>query len=251
MNFDIEQVYHTYLQKEQELNSKKYEKYKGWFSASSAGSCYRKQLHKARGDSRTELKPRNMRLLRLGTIVHNDIEQAVKDYIAVAELDELNNLKVITEHKVVLKDLNVLGHLDLCTYMDEENEISNLEIWDYKTCGTYKWRLKYGRGAINKLDKRYAMQVSTYGMGMMEELDVKHSTLGLLWYNKDTSSIKKEYIPDSYIDDAFEYWTELQEISDEADEPEDLEVGDVGVPFENWECRYCEYQGVLCEGLTR
>jgi len=248
MNLDVEQVYHTYLEKEQELNSKKYEKFKGWFSASSAGSCYRKQLHKARGDSRTDLKPRNMRLLRLGTIVHNDIEQAVNDYIEVTKPE---HLKVLVEHRVELEDLNVLGHLDLCTYVEQDGQISNVEVWDYKTCGSYKWRLKYGRNAINKIDKRYAMQVSTYAMGMCNDLSVSTATLGLLWYNKDTSSLRKEFIPDVWMDEAFEYWTELQEISDEANEPEDLEVGDVGVPFENWECRYCDYQGVLCEGLTR
>tara|TARA_R110002051_G_scaffold145245_3_gene218254 strand:- start:21378 stop:22124 length:747 start_codon:yes stop_codon:yes gene_type:complete len=248
MQFDLEQVYHTYLNKEQELNGKKYEKFKGWFGASSAGSCFRKQLHRARGDSRTEIKPRNMRLLRLGTIVHNDLEAAVSDYINVVKP---KNMHILLEHRIVLKELNVLGHLDLCTYTDNNNKISNLEVWDYKTCGTYKWRLKYGRGAINKIDRRYAMQVATYGMGMCEQLGTTTSTLGLLWYNKDTSSLRKEFIPDTFMDEAHEYWTELNEVSDEVEKPEDLQVGDVGVPFENWECRYCDYQGTLCPGLTR
>ena len=248
MQFDLEQVYHTYLNKEQELNGKKYEKFKGWFGASSAGSCFRKQLHRARGDSRTEIKPRNMRLLRLGTIVHNDLEAAVSDYINVVKPKHMH---ILLEHRIVLKELNVLGHLDLCTYTDNDDKISNLEVWDYKTCGTYKWRLKYGRGAINKIDRRYAMQVATYGMGMTKELDTDTSTLGLLWYNKDTSSLRKEFIPDTFMDEAYEYWTELNEVSDEVEKPEDLQVGDVGVPFENWECRYCDYQGTLCPGLTR
>ena len=50
---DIENVYHEHLQARQLENSKKYKKFKGYFSASSAGSCYRKQLHKARGDEET------------------------------------------------------------------------------------------------------------------------------------------------------------------------------------------------------
>ena len=245
---DIEAVYHTYLQVEQDLNSRKYEKYKGWFSASSAGSCYRKQLHKARGDDEVELKPRNMRLLRLGTIVHNDIEQAVNNWY---EVHEPIDLKILTEHRVTIDELKVLGHLDLCSYYEKDGMINYLEVWDYKTAGSYKWRLKYGRGATNKVDKRYAMQIATYGMGIGRELGTNDITLGLLWYNKDTSSLRKEYIPDVWMDEALEYWTEIKEMSEEVEQPEELQVGDVGVPFENWECKYCPYQGKYCPGLTR
>jgi len=248
MNLDIEQVYHSFLQSEQDENQKKYKGVETWFGASSAGSCYRKQLHKARGDDRKELKPRNMRLLRLGTIVHNDLELAVNKYM---EDNKPDNLKILLEHRIELEDLNVLGHLDLCTYREVDGQISNVEVWDYKTAGSYKWRLKYGRGAVNKIDRRYAMQVATYGMGICNELQVSTATLGLLWYNKDTSTVRKEYIPDIWFDEAYEYWTDLYEIYEETESPEDLEVGDVGVPFENWECKYCNYQGNTCEGLTR
>ena len=40
---DIPKIYNEYLQRKSVENRKKYEKYKGWFSASSAGRCYRKQ----------------------------------------------------------------------------------------------------------------------------------------------------------------------------------------------------------------
>ena len=246
--FDIESVYHSYLQVKQDSHGEKYDKHKDWFSASSAGSCYRKQLHRIRGDKRTELKPRNMRLLRLGTIVHNDIEEAVNDWY---ETNKPVDQRILTEHTIELKELNVIGHLDLCTYNEIDGLVSNLEVWDYKTSGTYAWRLKYGKGAKNTINSRYAMQVSTYGMGMMKELDADDVTLGLLWYNKDTSTMRREYIPDVWIDDALRYWTELNEITEDIDEPEEMQVGDVGVPFENWECKYCEYQGVYCPGLTR
>ena len=43
---DIPKIYNEYLQRKNKENRIKYEKYKGWFSASSAGSCYRKQLHR-------------------------------------------------------------------------------------------------------------------------------------------------------------------------------------------------------------
>jgi len=245
---DVESIYHTYLQGQQDFHQEKYDKYKSWFSASSAGSCYRKQLHRTRGDKKTELKPRNMRLLRLGTIVHNDIEKAVTDWYDVVRPV---HQRVLTEYRIELKELNVIGHLDLCTYDENDAIVSNLEVWDYKTIGTYQWRLKYGKGAVNTIKPRYAMQVSTYGMGMMKEMGVRDVTLGLLWYNKDTSTLRKEYIPDVWIENALQYWTELNEITEDIDNPEEMEVGDVGVPFENWECKYCEYQGSLCPGLTR
>jgi len=102
---DIESVYHTYLQFVQDLHGQKYEKHKGWFSASSAGSCYRKQLHRTRGDKKTDLKPRNMRLLRLGTIVHNDIEKAFKYW---CEVTQPVHQRVLIEHTIELKELNVI-----------------------------------------------------------------------------------------------------------------------------------------------
>jgi hypothetical protein len=43
---DIPKIYNNYLQKKSVENREKYKEYKDWFSASSAGSCFRKQIHR-------------------------------------------------------------------------------------------------------------------------------------------------------------------------------------------------------------
>tara|TARA_R100000656_G_scaffold78838_2_gene57965 strand:- start:407 stop:1129 length:723 start_codon:yes stop_codon:yes gene_type:complete len=239
---DFESVYSVWLKHNQELNKEKYDKHKGKFSASSAGSCYRKQMYRRDGYEGTELKARNARLLRLGTIVHKDFEEAVKRYKIYSDFEH----QIFVEHEIVIPDLNLVGHLDFAI-VDEANK--RIEVFDLKTCGTYKWRLKYGRGAVNKIDSRYAMQVGTYGIGLGIKHDITDITLWLIWYNKDTSTMKTEHIPSEYMDSAFEYWTECNEIIERADKPKDLQVGDIGVPFSDWECRYCEYRTLHCPGV--
>ena len=43
---NIEEIYHEYLLNEGKKHKQKYEMFAGWFSASSAGSCHRKQWYK-------------------------------------------------------------------------------------------------------------------------------------------------------------------------------------------------------------
>ena len=63
---NIEKIYSDFLEHENQENRKKYEKYKGWFSASAAGSCYRKQLYRANRIEEVPMDDRVKRLLRLG-----------------------------------------------------------------------------------------------------------------------------------------------------------------------------------------
>ena len=42
------------------------------------------------------------------------------------------------------------------------------------------------------------------------------------------------------------------EIAEEVNnEPTSLHPGDVGVPFKDWECGYCPYQGTVCPGKSK
>ena len=43
---NIENIYHEFLLAEGVKHKEKYDKFSGWFSASSAGSCHRKQWYK-------------------------------------------------------------------------------------------------------------------------------------------------------------------------------------------------------------
>ena len=70
---DIESIYNAYLKEEEKTKQRD----KNVFHASSAGSCYRKQMY-SYYDYPSDVKDdKSYRLLRLGTIVHGDVEKAL------------------------------------------------------------------------------------------------------------------------------------------------------------------------------
>ena len=77
---NIEEIYQEYLNQLRVENRKKYVDYKGWFSASSAGSCYRKMMYRTMDIDTPPPEIRSNRLLRLGTVLHNDFEKAMNMY---------------------------------------------------------------------------------------------------------------------------------------------------------------------------
>tara|TARA_R100000458_G_scaffold43855_1_gene41849 strand:- start:1255 stop:1986 length:732 start_codon:yes stop_codon:yes gene_type:complete len=240
---DLQEVYSTYLDDEQSKNRKKYEKYKGWFSASSAGSCFRKQLYRRDGVEGKQLERRVQRLLRLGTVLHNDIENAINSYKNNPNSDYLSSsISIYTEHRIELPEINVVGHLDIAVESED-----SLHVYDIKTCAAYKWKTKFGRNPKFGSSTNYNLQVGTYAMGIGNELENDNVTMSLLWYNKDNSMMREEKIPSSWIDKSFEYWIDLNEETEDT-KPEELNPGSYGVPMEDWECRYCEYKNIHCPG---
>ena len=75
--------------------------------------------------------------------------------------------------------------------------------------------------------------------------------MSLLWYNKDTSALREEPILHDWIGNAIEYWEELNEYLENvnSENGEELIPGSYGVPMMNWECRYCGYKDIYCQGL--
>ena len=69
---DIELLYHSYLVQKENLR----EHDKEVFHASSAGSCLRKQMYSYYDFPQDSKDRKSYRILRLGTIVHKDIEEA-------------------------------------------------------------------------------------------------------------------------------------------------------------------------------
>ena len=245
MIIDIEQIYSDFIQERNTLNRQEYkEKYKGWFSASSAGSCFNKQilrLHQKEGPSP---QGRVLRLLRLGTIVHKDFETAINKYH-----DDNPEINIYTEHKVELPEINVVGHLDIAVEKD-----NSLDVYDIKTCASYKWRKQFG--LIKNRDKNpsvnYELQIGTYAIGMANQIGIDPDKIFmyLAWYNKDNSGMKVKEVPVFWMDNAFEYWTDLIDAqSKTGDNPDELIPGTPNVPVANWECKYCEFQGLYCEGV--
>jgi len=245
MKINIEEIYSDYIQSENKKNRAEYkEKYAGWFSASSAGSCFKKQLLRHNLKEGPPPESRVSRLLRLGTIVHTDIEEAINKYH-----DENPEINIYTEYKVELPEINVVGHLDIAVHED-----NSLDIYDVKTVASYKWRKQFGR--IKNRDKNpavmYELQIGTYAIAMANELEVEPDNvyMYIAWYNKDNSTMKIKEVPSFWMDSAFEYWTQLLEVQDRVNSnPDLLVVGSKDVPVANWECRYCEFQGLYCAGL--
>ena len=246
MKLDLELIYHQYIISENKKVREPYKKkFKGWFSASSAGQCFKKQLLRAAGKAGAEPEGRVGRLLRLGTIVHIDMEKALERY--AEEFLFPDDGEIYIEEEIKIPELNVVGHLDIANKDKDE-----LHIYDIKTVASYKWRKQFGR--IANRDKNpsvnYEQQIGTYGIGMANEHEIEpHKVfMYLCWYNKDNSAIKIKEVPSFWMDNAFEYWTNLNEAYNNNKDPESLTPGDENVPVMDWECRYCEYQGTFCEG---
>ena len=240
---NIEEIYASELEREQLINRAKYKNHEGWFSASSAGSCFKKLMLRREGKQEPKMDKRVMRLLRLGTIVHEDIQTAIKNSEEMANID----YSIMMERRVELPDLKVVGHLDI-GILDRTNR--NLKVMDIKTCASYKWRMKFGRNPDKKGNPNYNMQLATYLEALDRELGVDGTVeMSLLWYNKDTSALREEHVEASHwIERAMEYWEELNEYSDTTTS-EDMVIGSYGVPMENWECKYCGFKDIYCKGV--
>ena len=215
-----------------------------WFRASSAGSCFKKQWFNINEYEQSELDERVMRLLRLGTIVHADIETAVNQYV-----EHNKDVNIITESEIEIPELKVVGHLDIATVTNNDDEVS-VDIYDVKTCASYKWRMKFGRNREKNPSFNYELQVGTYGLGIQALYDTDNITLSLLWYNKDTSAMRKQEIDAvQWTSAALEYWTECTEALEGVTDPDTMMPGlDYGVPMMDWECRYCGFTK-HCKGI--
>ena len=92
---DIEGIYRDYLDEKQELNRKeRYEGNKHWYHASGAGSCSRKLYFESVEmiEPTNSIDDRTKRLLSLGNLVHEDIQ---------------NSLTRTRNNRDILKGLNI------------------------------------------------------------------------------------------------------------------------------------------------
>ena len=245
---NIEKIYAASLHKKQAETRKKYTKYKGWYSASSAGSCFKKLLLRSVNAPEPTLDDRVMRLLRLGTIVHEDIQNAINHSSEMRNDDYVISM----EDRIEIPEYNVVGHVDIAIHDKKEN---SLKVMDIKTCASYKWKMKFGRKPDRKGNPGYNMQLATYTEAFKRKINpTGNISMSLLWYNKDTSALREEPIDNSWIYEAKAYWEELNDYVDGTDEGtvsdyEKLEPGSYGIPMENWECRYCGFKDIYCKGV--
>ena len=82
------------------------------------------------------------------------------------------------------------------------------------------------------------------------EIEPHKVYLYLAWYNKDNSGMKIKEVPAFWMDNAFEYWTDLIETQENSEnDPSKIMPGTPNVPVMNWECKYCPYYQIHCEGV--
>ena len=263
----VTEVIHTYNKSKNLEYLKRKEKNPLNYSASSAGSCLKKQYISITPPSLltvNETEPKSQRIMRLGTVVHADIEEALILYKGILELSSSQDPKLHMEQEIYIPSLNVRGTYDCFLEFPDYGVLI-----DFKTCGSFPWRKKFGRDKPNPYDRRYSLQIATYAIGLYEQFKFDNIYMFLVYYNKDTSIMKSVQVHDEELDKAEAYWRQVIKSSPEFSgkefhnvrkgnperfkeymDKEYLAGIDVGVPFENWECKYCQYNNSkTCEGV--
>jgi CRISPR/Cas system-associated exonuclease Cas4 (RecB family) len=169
--------------------------------------------------------------MRVGDLVHEDFQKALLTYY--------RDYPILTEYEIEIKELNVRGFIDILI-LDKQN----VDIKDVKTSAAFAWKRKFGRvyNRDNNPSEKNELQLGTYGLGL-EEKGLQVVNMDLAYYKKDDSSIKFVNIDDDYKKKAREYWQETITICKR--ELDTIVPGeDIGVPFESWECNYCQYKEV-------
>lgn len=199
---------------------------RSWFSISQAGMCFRKHYFKAIKQVKIEAPdPRSARLLRLGEIVHTDIQSSLSGIM----MDD-GEQRFLLELPVEIPQFHARGRIDVFDRM-------NSAITDIKTIASYKWKMMFGR-KTHEPAKNYELQNGSYGLALREK-GVDVNGLELLYYKKDDSSMKLMPLRSSTIAAAERYWTALTESLKDGLPP--FEEGKC--PVESWECnpRWCSF----------
>ena len=241
MERNIESIYHEYLvRKNKQHKAARYQD-RSWFHSSSAGLCARKHYYSA--VSQVEGVPVNsdtQRIFRLGTLVHEDIQNALTWYA------QENGLPLLIEKEIYLEDLNVRGFIDLAL-LDSEGD--NHVLYDIKTCNEWKWKQMFGRYSDKQPSTNYQLQLATYGLWAKRFFEIDNIQMKLYFYNKNTSKMKEVDVPEEYIDEAHSYWSSVNLSIKDKTLPE-VNLG--MAPVYEWECnqKYCQFYDVCGGGLN-
>ena len=221
--------YLLWLEKLNDINhSTRYSKKTLGFGASGAGLCHLKHYFRHIKADRKENSFDSMCKMRLGTLVHEDIQNALQ-YI-------YDDYKVMCEIPVKYK--NVKGHLDIAIEIDEKNVM----LIDIKTMAAYSWSKKFGRDKQTDAAIWNKLQLATYSLGLKEDYGYEHVHMYLLNYNKNTSAMKFEPVNAGFFENAASaYWHEVEVMVHQlVEDPLRIEQLIDG-PVHNWECNYCDY----------
>ena len=266
---DIESMYSDYITAKNEKNFKeRYDGKENYYHASGGGSCSRKLYFETieRPDVPDNLDNNSKRLLRLGTIVHNDFEtclrklQGKRTLRKEREKDEssdtidssiiYNNtiyskekeipyfqkesFEFHIEKEIVLPELNVRGFYDLVCVSDKDGSVYLI---DFKTIGAYPWSRKFGYKHKDMNPPMYQeIQLATYGLYIQKEFG-RLDGMYLYYYNKDNSKMRPVEVPMNMLKRAENFWRNVNE-----EHKKGLPPFREGVsPVQDWNCSYCRF----------
>jgi len=244
---DIEGIYTDYLDKKQEDNRlKRYSGKESWYHASGSGSCSRKLYFESieQVEPSNPLDDKTKRLLRLGSIVHDDFQESLVTYNRdiynrdnnrdISSDKEKENkekeIKFHTEQEITIDELNVRGFYDIVSEGEE------VYLYDLKTCGGYSWKLKFGRKPAFNPSIHYELQLGTYGYAVKQQFG-RLDGMFLYYYNKDTSMMRAVSVPLTYISRAYLFWKNVKDEHKQGLPPFRKGVS----PVQDWQCNYCQF----------
>ena len=243
----FEEIYNEYLlHKNEENREARYEGNEGWYHASGAGLCSRKLYY----ESVEKIEPTNppnkksMRIMGLGTLVHEDIQNALIYYNNIyynkKEKEEISsykkkNLEFKIEGEITVPSLNVRGFYDVVA-LDHTYDEPMIRLYDIKTIGGFAWSVRFSKTKPVESGHHY-LQLGTYGLALKEKYGNLNS-MSLIYYNKDTSVMRESVVPLMYLDEARRYWHSINQ-----EHAKGLPMFKHGTSLvHKWVCNYCQFK---------
>jgi CRISPR/Cas system-associated exonuclease Cas4 (RecB family) len=250
----FEDIYNNYLLHLNEENRKdRYEGKESWYHASGAGFCSRKLYFESveRAEPTNPPNKRSMRVMGLGTVIHNEIQSSL--LYNINNINNTNNTNnninkvniakysmhnFHTEGEIELPNLNVRGYYDIVMEdCIDSKDNPYIRLYDVKTISNYGFKQKFGKYALAEPSRNHYMQLATYGLAVKDKFGNLDS-MDLIYYNKDDSRMKKQSVPLDYINKARRYWHVINE-----EHSKGLPVFNLGTsPTQKWMCGYCQFK---------
>ena len=213
---NFEQIYEKYIDSKNEENRiERYAGREGFYRASSSGFCSRKIYFEsvAQIEPTNPVEPKGKRIMRLGTVVHEDLQNAL------VYNNNINNKELLTKEKIIknkqkekfhiegnveIKELNVRGHYDAVFEGD------NVYLFDFKTIASWSYSKKFGHNKDFDPSIHQELQLGTYGYAINEKFG-RLDGMYLVYYNKDNSMMNSVVVPTSYTSRAYNFWYNINE----------------------------------------
>ena len=243
---EISKIYNAYIETQNEENvNNRYVGKEKYYHASGANMCLRKHWFQINSAPETD-KPEmvSKRIMRLGTVVHTDYENALNWYEKnrkngsdiISSNYSTNNSSISsisTEGEIILPELNVRGFYDAVFQM----ETGEVYLYDFKTIRAYPYKLKFGRDPRPQKGPTHEIQLATYGLGVREKFG-RLDGMFLYYYNKDSSVCKEREVELEFLEYAQDYWVGVNEKTSGV-VPPPVRIDES--PMQRWECNYCTY----------